>query len=546
MFLRIMKSSGVIASALLFLFSVQVISGSRFKSLTFDEVSHIPAGYSYLVTGDYRMNFLHPPLTKYLAGLPLLFLNLPDPTTFVPWDSTDDFAFGKAFISALGPRRDLVTALSRAAMIVLALMLGLGVFQWATELWGPHQGLFALLLYALEPAIIAHTQLVTPDLGVTLFIFLSVYCLWRFSNLPSTKNLLLTGVALGCALLSKLNALLLIGLVPALLYFFSDRTRISLVARRVSMIFLVAFLTVWAGYGFETGTVLHKKDIHATARAASEGLPQPAYRALCSMAEEIAVPIPSYWRGLGQLLYYARKEKRESFWFGRHFRGGSLWGSMAAFCIKTPIPILVFFVFALLFRRKRLLSKDQLFLLLPITAFFAMAPFHISLSLKFLLPVYPFVIVFASQLCDTRSLTGPRKAILGALSLWLAIGTLAVYPNYLAYFNETIGGPKNGYMYLVDSNLDWGQDLPLLKDFLTGHGIKKIKLAYFGSADPVSYGIPYETLQPSSPTTGWIAVSATYLEGVHVAPNAYFWLKSFEPIEKIGYSIFVYNIKDIS
>ena len=81
-----------------------------------------------------------------------------------------------------------------------------------------------------------------------------------------------------------------------------------------------------------------------------------------------------------------------------------------------------------------------------------------------------------------------------ALGVWLVLGALRVSPHYLAYFNQIAGGPGNGYRCLVDSNLDWGQDLKGLKRYMDRNGITSIKLSYFGTVNPRQYGIAYEAL----------------------------------------------------
>ena len=146
-----------------------------------------------------------------------------------------------------------------------------------------------------------------------------------------------------------------------------------------------------------------------------------------------------------------------------------------------------------------------------------------------------------------------RAGLLG-LCLWLLVGTLRIHPSYLAYFNEFWGGPANGYKYLVDSNLDWGQDLKNLAAYMRRSGLEKIKLEYYGPSDPRIYGITYEPLRPGQPTAGTVAISVTFLQGLYqcrgatgcysdpICLRAFNWLKQYEPIAKIGYSIFVYQI----
>lgn len=132
-----------------------------------------------------------------------------------------------------------------------------------------------------------------------------------------------------------------------------------------------------------------------------------------------------------------------------------------------------------------------------------------------------------------------RRLCVLALLLWLPAETLGIFPSYLAYFNELAGGPANGYKYLNGADLDWGQDLKHLATYLRRHGIARVKLAFFGADDPRMYGISYELLRPGEPATGDLAVSATLVTG---CGEAFAWLRRFEPVARVGYSIFVYRI----
>ncbi|MBM3278014.1 MAG: hypothetical protein FJY95_08025 [Candidatus Handelsmanbacteria bacterium] len=140
------------------------------------------------------------------------------------------------------------------------------------------------------------------------------------------------------------------------------------------------------------------------------------------------------------------------------------------------------------------------------------------------------------------------------------MGTLRHHPDHLAFFNELVGGPDQRYHYLVDSNLDWGQDLKGLKEYLDERGIGRVKLSYFGTVDPALYGLEYEWL-PSFhlpaplgaravlPTTGTIAISATnlvrvYLDGYGRGKGLLNWLLAYEPVARIGHSIFGYGIQE--
>ena len=139
---------------------------------------------------------------------------------------------------------------------------------------------------------------------------------------------------------------------------------------------------------------------------------------------------------------------------------------------------------------------------------------------------------------------GVRVGVL-ALLLWLAFGTLRTGPFYLTYFNELIGGPANGYRYLAGPDVDWGQGLKALADYLRWNDIREVKLAYFGTDDPRMYGIKYELLRPGEPTTGDIALSVSFVWNIHGFPNCrgeYGWLQQYRPIATVASSILLYHI----
>ncbi|MBI1975003.1 MAG: hypothetical protein HYS57_01430 [Parcubacteria group bacterium] len=145
-----------------------------------------------------------------------------------------------------------------------------------------------------------------------------------------------------------------------------------------------------------------------------------------------------------------------------------------------------------------------------------------------------------------------KIALVGTAVIWLVAEFLWINPYFLAYFNEFAGGPAKGVHYVVDSNLDWGQDLKRLRDFVLKNGITKIKVDYFGGGNAEYYlGERYERLE-RGPQKGWIAVSASFLKsgqgklnlGLEDEEGFYLWLNAYKPVAKIGYSIYVYRIPE--
>jgi hypothetical protein len=151
----------------------------------------------------------------------------------------------------------------------------------------------------------------------------------------------------------------------------------------------------------------------------------------------------------------------------------------------------------------------------------------------------------------------PRAVPAAILSLHFVI-LVIYYPHYIAYFNFPSGGPTNGLRYLSGSNIDWGQDLPLLQRFVREHGIPKLRLSYFGPEFPYSYFTENEIewIQPPyggapvtsaeyTPSPGVYAISATLLSGQFFGPNLRNYFRAFremKPIGYAGYSIYIYRV----
>ncbi len=159
-----------------------------------------------------------------------------------------------------------------------------------------------------------------------------------------------------------------------------------------------------------------------------------------------------------------------------------------------------------------------------------------NIGLRYILPVYPFLCMLGGLATRLRF---PRAALIGLLVVWQAGIAFVMYPDYLAFFNLTVGGPARGREVLLDSNLDWGQDLKGLGKFIRERGIDTIYVDYFGRACLNYYGVR------STPDFegGWIAVSATHLMGVYDDDKArYRFLQDEDPEAVIGRSLFVYNV----
>ncbi len=201
---------------LLALFAGLAIASVRNSSVTGDEVAHLPAGYTYVRTGDFRLNPQHPPLVKALAGAPLLLLDLAPVDRLPGWTEADEWVFGRAFLTANRAPMERILLLARLPMVAIGVVLGAVLFLWARDLWGRGAGLFVLLLYVLCPNLLAHTALVTTDVGVSCFTVFTLYALWRLVRGGRRRDAVLCGLGLGLALLAKYTGVVTAGLVPVL------------------------------------------------------------------------------------------------------------------------------------------------------------------------------------------------------------------------------------------------------------------------------------------------------------------------------------------
>ena len=489
------------------------VSSMRTTSAVYDETAHLPAGYSYLTLRDFRMNSEHPPLVKELAALPLLFMDVRMRTATPAWTLGQEWEFGHRFLYQWNDG-DRLLFWGRLPVVALGCALGLAVFLWTCRHFGVRAGAIAFVLCLLSPDVLAHGQIVTTDLAVALFLFLSVIAFQAVTQRVTATGVLLAGLATGAALASKFSALVLVPILVALAvvvavssrpltlaYFRAAPRPVVGTGRRLAVLALVLFaigaiaLTfVWATYAFHPRLA---NDAEAAANVSWSRLERPGAASAVLRAVRAAGLLPdAYVYGLATVLHDT--EGRPAFLFGRISEKGFWYYFPATFLLKTPVALLALLALPLFAPRDEDEGRRRLrlFLWLPVALYVgATLTRHMNIGHRHLLPIYPFLFVAAGSAAAAAVAIGRRRrALVAALMAWYAVSVLYVHPRYLGYFNELAGGPSRGWRYLVDSNVDWGQDLKALKAWTDAHDVKHLKLSYFGSADPVYYRIPCEML----------------------------------------------------
>jgi 4-amino-4-deoxy-L-arabinose transferase-like glycosyltransferase len=560
--------------------------------VTVDEAGHLVAGISHWTTGTYSMYRVNPPLPRMLAAAPVFLLH-PDMQGIQPvnglaeraeWPSANRFAFDNA------ARYREILVLARLAGILWSCLGGWLLYRWGSELYGCGAGLLAMALWCFDPNVLAHAQLNTPDVPAAVAGLGACYCFWRYLRRPSWSSALLAGIVLGVAQLTKFTLLYLYALWPLLWAVDRLRARVarqptlplwSQAAQGLGMV-VISLLVINLGYEFQD--TCKPLGSYVFVSRALRGEPDPdrsgdlgsVNRFQDSWVAALPVPLPAeYLSGIDRQRYdfehgwysYLRGEWKYGGWWYYYLYGLG---------VKSPLGVLALVGWglglALLGYPRRGRLVDELFVWFPVAAVLALVSSQTGFNhhVRYVLPVLPFAFLGAGRVACFLSRRHWKAGLLVSLLLaWSIGGTLAIRPHYLSYFNEAAGGPDNGHAHLIDSNIDWGQDLLYLKAWLDQHPeARPLGLAHFNPVDPRVVGIDF-TFPPSGPNAGctgpdcqagrgprpgWFALDVNFVRGYtfhpangrgsfrNVSMHEYEYFQHFQPIAKAGYSIFIYHI----
>lgn len=449
------------------------------------------------------------------------------------WDVTPITSINAIFVEGLDwsfERFDQDLCWTRLPTLVLSGIALLTSFWWTLHHLGRAPAVGALVLYLFSPNIMSHAQLVSPDSMLASLSVLFVCAIWNFSTRPSWARVASVGLILGLTLLTKFSAIIWIPLSVLLVGLVDSRAYV----RFVPALF-VAALVVWLGYGMNL-----LKDYPYVPDLGNYWI------GIQNVRDELSVGYPGFIAGrLGHGWWYYY---------------------ILLILIKTTIPLLILGGVGVILGFWHVATRKLTVLLgLPGLVFvFAASMSNMALGIRHVLPVYPLLVMLGGigifHLLKAKFL---GKWLVLILLLWHGGASLFIYPHYLSYFNETVGGPNNGWQWAVDSNLDWGQDLKGLTRYVKENNIDSMYLAYFGHGFPQCYPAPYKYLPSAASTVksdvslesvspeklkGWVAISATQLQGVWneafgLPPDLYDKFKPIAPVTKIGYSIFVYDLR---
>jgi len=556
-----MNKKEIISAILLLLIIPTITLYDAYESSNInDELYYITNGYAILKEGNFNL-LIMPGLVSEIAALPLLFIN-PTIPSYIENKKVNPFS-RELFYQTQGNDAQQMLFWSRTMMILVSMIFGFFVFKWAYELYGVRSGFLALLLYVFSVQILGVSNRVLLDLTLSLFIFLSIYWFWRFSENPTKKNAIITGVMFGLALASKSSSILIVPIF-LIITFFTMKNNKEITMKVMSISFLIIALTgavvLFATYGFniEPLTVGERETLWLDNTIDSVPLKTFLISAI-DIVGVIPIPFTQYIKSLGFQLIHSGTGHGTFFLMGEYSTTGWWNFYTTTLFFKLQIPLLILLFASLITYQK---DKNTPYLAVPILFYLIYFSFFvkINLGIHYIFPILAFLFVFASRIA---SITFPNKKIiwvgLSILIIWYAVSAILIAPFFNSYFNEFAGGPNNGHNIMVD--FDCGQHLPRLKQYMDKNHIKEVKGVYTGTADPYYYEIKFEHLyQPvgleywnkehfnhkktCKPQTGTYVIPTRVLQNFQPDKDCFKWLRDTEPDAIIGHCFFIYTITE--
>lgn len=554
--------------------------GAWCHSPAYDEVAHLPAGLSIIQLGQFRLYAANPPIVRIIAAIPVAIL---DPAT--DWrrardtrTSRPEFDVGRSFIRANGKRAFRLYFLARLACIPLSILGAVVCFLWARSLFSSRAGLVAATLWCFSPIVLAGGQMITPDMGAASLGALALYVFRNWCWNRTAALAFWSGVSLGLAECSKFTWLIAVAIYPTMwalaIASTGDKPRLTRIAKDLTQlvgILLVALTTINLVYCFQ-GTCRRLDSFHFASQSlgGKETVSALGNRFAGSWIGMLPIPLPEdYVLGFDTLK--CDFEYGSISYLRGNFRAGGWWYYFFyAALVKMPLGVIALGVLGsvLLVCRHHHHHRlpDILMLLIPIALILiASTATPMNRHFRYMLVTIPFAYILlsgAATLCRQRWVT---TAVVGCIT-WTITSSLWIYPHSLSYFNEIVGGPRGGASHLIDSNIDWGQDYPYLRDWIEKHPFRNTHVQFFGCFQPEDVTDDFKSppLGPTHPTTtathdlgpqpGWYAVSTMHLKGAwlfdlsdrknpRMLDFGYTYFENFEPTDRIGYSINVYNLK---
>jgi len=577
----------MLAAILLLVMTTAEFAALRRDSQANDESFHLLAGYRYLKTGALALGSEHPPLAQLIAAFPLLFLKLRLPAAHLEAGESQEYAREQEFIYANRYPAETILLWARSAAALWAVALGLVLAWWARRHFGAGPALAALLVLAFDPGFLAHGHYTNNDVPVALCFLAGVLSCNAFLTTGRLSQAVACGALSGIAMSTKYSSLLLFP-IYILLYGASRLRRPDagapfqhswshLVKSGLSL-GTTMFLVVFAIFRFETRPlvpselmknpepvsvkILKHTELLGGLAPAIVGHPERLVL-LDTLLQRTPVPAASFFRGLFLVTHHG-SAGHPTYFLGQYSQRGWWYYFPVVLAIKTPTGLLLLFLlslavaarallrdgFSAAFGKLRRASPDWSALTVP-PAFYLLVGVqsHINIGIRHMLPMFPFVFLWVAAVLFSSRMDAPRwvrRSALVCLAL-VVLESVWAFPNDLGFFNFPSGGARMGPHYVVDSNLDWGQDMIRLKEYLASRKATNVCLSYFGVAPPAYFGIqsaPVPARLEDARNSGCAVVVMSNTQFAFDGGNErrFQWLSGLKPADYVGTSFRVYHL----
>jgi 4-amino-4-deoxy-L-arabinose transferase-like glycosyltransferase len=503
---------------------LRIVLTYRAVAQTVDETPNIACGMQWLDQGRYDLGPFHPPLARIAMAIGPYLYGLR--SQGVP----DRWKEGNAILHSRG-KYSVALTLARLGILPFFVLAAVCVWLWSARILGERGSLVAVFIFTNLPIVLAHAGVATTDMAVVF----ALYSFTRWMEQPDFRNSVLWGVAVAMALLAKFSAFLVVPLCTlAILLVYRKKFGAPVVRfKMLAVAVLASFLVIWGAYRFSVRRMQEPVDSGLAAQSS-----------IWAAISRIPLPAAQLPDGL-MLVRVLNHDGHPAFLRGEVRQTGWWYFFPLTLGIKTPLAVLILAILGLAVARGGALAPG----LCCLAILAACLGSHLNTGLRYLLCLFPMLSIVAAQgamyLWD-RTRLRPLAAV---LMLWLTISSLRAHPDYIPYFNELAGAhPEN---ILVDSDLDWGQDMKRLVWKLHELKVDHVYLACLWSGDDSKIGLPaWDGLEPYKPVTGWVAISYTMLKlhGRMLAQaagrqdSAYAWLDRYQPVARVGKSMLLYHI----
>ncbi len=498
------------------------------KSMGWDEPKHLSSGLVYATYGDLSYGRDSTPVTA-LSALPLLFLDtraidffqpMPDylrvyhePEHYQPWNA------GHHFLKVNRRHYDTFIVLAKLPFILLGLLLGFYVFFWA-DLFSRKGAVFAVFFYCFSPNILAHSRFIGTDLALALGLVASLFHFQQLLSGRTMGRLAAFIAAVSFCFIAKLNApiYLMLVLLPLAIYFLIKKKYQPVAYVAGGLLAGLLVLNLFSGFAGTFNSLKKGKWQSATMQGLST----------MPLLKSLPLPLPqSYVNAIDYTLKIKPENTHYKFLFGAFSRDGWWFYFLLATLVKVTLPTIILLLL-LAFLRPRA-GRLQLYLLLaPVVLVYAFPSFFYQLNIgyRYVLAALPFFFILIGMLWQLEA-RWLRRTLLG-LGAWHLLASLLIAPSYSSFFNLSIGGPKNGHRYLLNSNLGWGENTREANRYRRQYRpqrpdpFKKSNGHFMILAEKLMHSDRY----PFGPIPGW-----------------YDWLKLIEPTDHIGYEYLIYKIE---